>query len=96
VTPFIQSLIANQEQKVDKIPIKEAVKPFKPVIPKSPPQAIPIPQKDQLHPIPPNIISDSHIQLPIHNKHLHHKHLQNMIQPQTPTITKPKIMIQKF
>ena len=33
MTPFIQSLISNQAQKVDRIPIKDAVKPVNPVIP---------------------------------------------------------------
>ncbi len=91
MTPFIQSLISNQSQKVDRIPINDAVKPVNPVIPEPIPQAIPIPQKDQSHPIPPNIITDSNIQLPIHNKHIHHKNLQNMIQPQVPKIKPPKI-----
>jgi hypothetical protein len=92
MTPFIQSLISNQAQKVDRIPIKDAVKPVNPVIPEPPPQAIPVPQNDQSHPIPPDIIFDSDIQLPIHNKHLHHKHLQNIIQPQVPKIKPPKII----
>jgi hypothetical protein len=90
MTPFIQSLISNQAQKVDRIPMKDAVKPVNPVIPEPPPQAIPVPQKDQSHPIPSDIIIDADIQLPIHNKHLHHKHLQNVVQPETPIITKPK------
>jgi hypothetical protein len=92
MTPFIQSLISNQAQKVDRIPIKDAVKPVNPVIPEPIPQAIPVPQKDQSHPIPPDIIIDSDIQLPIHNKHMHHKNLQNMIQPQVPQIKPPKII----
>jgi hypothetical protein len=92
MTPFIQSLISNQAQKVDRIPIKDAVKPVNPVIPEPIPQAIPVPQKDQSHPIPPDIIIDSDIQLPIHNKHIHHKNLQNMIQPQVPQIKPPKII----
>ena len=50
MTPVIQSIIANQAQKVDRIPIKEAVKPVNPVIPKPPPQVIPVPT-DQSHPI---------------------------------------------
>ena len=58
MTPFIQSLISNQAQKVDRIPIKDAVKPVNPVIPEPIPQAIPVPQKDQSHPIPPDILID--------------------------------------
>jgi hypothetical protein len=73
MAPMIQSIISNQAQKVDGIPIKEAVKPLNPVIPKPPPQTIPVPQTDQSHPIPPEIIMDSDIQLPIHNKHMNHK-----------------------
>jgi hypothetical protein len=75
MTPVIQSIIANQAQKVDRIPIKEAVKPLNPIIPKPPPQTIPNPQTDQSHPIPPEIIMDSDIQLPMHNKHMDHKNL---------------------
>jgi hypothetical protein len=88
MTPVIQSIIANQAQKVDRIPIKEAVKPVNPVIPKPPPQVIPNPQTDQSHPIPPEIIMDSDIQIPIHNKHMDHKNLQKEIKPQVPQ-TKP-------
>jgi hypothetical protein len=33
MTPLIQSLISNQAQKVDRIPIRDAVKPVNPVIP---------------------------------------------------------------
>ncbi len=76
MTPVIQSIIANQAQKVDRIPIKDAVKPVNPVLPKPPPQAIPIPKKDQSHPIQPEIIIDSDIQLPLHNKHMDHKNSQ--------------------
>ena len=65
MTPMIQSIIANQPQKVDRIPIKEAVKPVNPIIPKPPPQTIPNPQTDQSHPIPPEISMDSNIQIPI-------------------------------
>jgi hypothetical protein len=89
MTPFIQSLISNQAQKVDSI--EDAVKPVNPVIPEPIPQAIPMPEKDQSHPIPPDIIIDSNIQLPIHNKHIHHKYLQNMIQRQIPITIKPTI-----
>ncbi len=46
MTPVIQSIIANQAQKVDRIPIKDAVKPINPVVIKPPPQAIPVPQTD--------------------------------------------------
>ena len=46
MTPFIQSLISNQ-QKVNRIPISEGdVKPVNPINPKTPTQAIPIPQDD--------------------------------------------------
>jgi hypothetical protein len=89
MTPVIQSIIANQAQKVDRIPIKEAVKPVNPIIPKPPPQVIPVPT-DQSHPIPPEIIMDSDIQIPIHNKHMDHKNLQKEIQPQVPKIKPPK------
>jgi hypothetical protein len=51
MTPFIQSLISNQAQKVDRIPIKDAVKPINPVVPQPIPQSIPVPQV-QSHPIP--------------------------------------------
>ena len=91
MTPLIQSIISNQAQKTDKIPIKDTVKPLNPVIPEPPPQPIPIPQKDQSHPIPPEIIIDSNFQIPMHNKHMHHKNLQNQLQPQTPIIKPPKI-----
>jgi len=97
MTPLIQSIISNQAQNVP--PIKEAVKPLNPnvkgpmaqpiAMPQQSDQSNPIPQKNQ-PPIPPEIIIDSNIQLPIHNKHLQHKNLQNQIKPQTPIITKPK------
>ncbi len=46
MTPFIQSIISNQ-QKVSRIPISEGdVKPVNPINPKTPTQAIPIPQDD--------------------------------------------------
>jgi hypothetical protein len=89
MTPMIQSIIANQAQKVDRIPIKEAVKPVNPIIPKPPPQVIPVPT-DQSHPIPPEIIMDSDIQIPIHNKHMDHKNLQKEIKPQVPKTKPPK------
>ena len=58
MTPLMQSIISNQMQKVDRIPVKDAVKPINPVIPEPIPQAIPIPQKDQSHPIPPELITN--------------------------------------
>jgi len=90
MTPLIQSLISNQAQKVDRIPIKDAVKPVNPVLNKPPPQAIPISQKDHSHPLPPEILIDSDFQLPIHNKHMDHKNLQKIVQPQVPKIKPPK------
>ena len=46
MTPFIQSIISNQ-QKVNRIPISEGdVKPVNPINPKTPTQAIPISQGD--------------------------------------------------
>ena len=96
MTPVIQSIIANQAQNVnripntsnqvqtvDKIPMKD-VKPINPNIPEPPPQTIAVPQNDQSHPIPPDIIIDSDINTPIHNKHMYHKNLQKEIKPQTP------------
>jgi hypothetical protein len=71
MTPFIQSLISNQAQKVDRIPIKEAVKQVNPVIPKPPPQTIAVPQTDQSHPIPPEIIT--YMNLPIQSKETQQK-----------------------
>ena len=90
MTPFIQSIISNQAQKVDRIPIKDAVKPVNPVIPEPPEQYKPNPQTDQSHPIPPEILIDSNIQISIHNKHMNHKNLQKEIQPQVPKIKPPK------
>jgi hypothetical protein len=90
MTPMIQSLISNQAQKVDRIPIKDAVKPVNPVLNKPPPQAIPISQKDHSHPLPPEILIDSDFQSPIHNKHMDHKNLQKIVQPQVPTIKPPQ------
>jgi hypothetical protein len=90
MTPFIQSLISNQAQKVDRIPIKDAVKPVNPVIPEPPEQYKPNPQTDQSHPIPPEILIDSNIQIPIHNKHMDHRNLQKEIQPQVPKTKQPK------
>jgi hypothetical protein len=73
MTPLMQFILSNQLQKVDRIPILDAVKPINPVIPEPIPQAIPIPQKDNSHPIQPEIINDSNFQSPIHNKHMDHK-----------------------
>ena len=87
MTPLIQSLISNQAQKVDRIPIRDAVKPVNPVLNKPPPQAIPISQKDQSHPIPPDIVD---VQSPIHNKPINQKNLQKIVQPQVPKIKPPK------
>ena len=54
MTPFIQSIISNQ-QKVSRIPISEGdVKPVNPINPKTPTQAIPIP-KDDVKPVNPVI-----------------------------------------
>ncbi len=58
MTPFMQSIRSNQAQKVERIPIQDAVKPVNPDIPKPPPQTILILQKDPSHPIIPEIISD--------------------------------------
>jgi hypothetical protein len=58
MTPFIQSLISNQAQRVDRIPIRDAVKPVNPLIPEPIPRHTPISQKDQAHLIPPEIISN--------------------------------------
>ena len=91
MTPFIQSIISNQAQKVSRIPISEGdVKPVNPVIHKPPPQTIPVPQTDQSHPIPPEIIMDSNISSLIHDKHTHNKNLQKEIKPQVPKINQPK------
>lgn len=102
MTPFIQSLISNQAQRVDRIPTNPIntktppisqgdVKPINPVISEPIPQYVPNPQTDQSHPIPPEIIMDSNIDSSIHNKHMHHKNLQNQIKPQVPK--KPKKLI---
>ena len=54
MTPFIQSIISNQ-QKVNRIPISEGdVKPVNPINPKTPTQAISIP-KDDVKPVNPVI-----------------------------------------
>ena len=90
MTPLIQSLISNQAQKVDRIPIRDAVKPVNPVIPEPIPIYTPISQKDHSHPIPPEILIDSDFQLPIHNKHMNNKNLQKIVQPQVPKIKPPK------
>jgi hypothetical protein len=80
MTPFIQSLISNQAQKVDKIPIKDAVKPINPVVPQPIPQSIQVPQV-QSHPIPPEIIMDK---LPIQSKKTQKKIIQKEIKPEMP------------
>ena len=112
MTPFIQSLISNQAQRVDRIPVNPVnpvnpinpktppisqgdVKPVNPVIPEPIPQYVPNPQTDQSHPIPPEIIMDSNIDSSIHNKHMHHKNLQNQIKPQVPKIPQKKLRTQK-
>jgi hypothetical protein len=91
MTPVIQLVIANQAQKVDRIPIQEEVKPSsKTYKAKPPPRAIPIQQKDQSYPIQPEISIDSDIQLPIHDVYMDYKNLRNIVQPQTPKIKPPK------
>ena len=65
MTPYLQSLISNQAQNVNRIPQGWVdplgprapisggdVKPINPVIPKPKPQYVPNPQTDQSHPIP--------------------------------------------
>ncbi len=69
-------------QKVDRIPIKDAVKLITPVIPEPIPQAIPIPQKDQSHPIPPELTSN--MNLPIESIQTHQKLIKKIIKPQNP------------
>jgi hypothetical protein len=78
----IQQVTTNISTNKDKI--KDQIKPINPVIPEPIPQYVPNPQSDQSHPIPPDIIIDSNISTPIHNKHMAHKNLKNIIQPQTP------------
>lgn len=94
MTPFIQSIISNQAQKVDKTPIpsnpkkppqaisQDDVKPVNPVIPKPIEKYTPNPQTDQSHPIPPEIIMDSNISSSIN--------LEKEIKPQMPKLPKPK------
>jgi hypothetical protein len=82
MTPLMQSIISNQMQKVDRIPVKDAVKPINPVIPEPIPQAIPIPQKDQSHPIPPELITN--MDLPIPSKQTQQKLIKKTIKPQSP------------
>ena len=90
MTPLMQSIISNQLQKTDRVSITDAVKPVNPIIPETIPQYTPISQKDQSHPIPPEIIMDSNISSLIHDKHTQNKILQKEIKPQAPIITKPK------
>lgn len=94
MTPFIQSIISNQAQKVDRTPIpsnpkkppqaisQDDVKPVNPVIPKPIEKYTPNPQTDQSHPIPPEIIMDSNISSSIN--------LEKEIKPQMPKLPKPK------
>jgi hypothetical protein len=82
MTPLMQSIISNQMQKVDRIPVKDAVKPINPVIPEPIPQAIPIPQKDQSHPIPPELITN--MDLPIPSKQTQQKLIKKTNKPQSP------------
>ena len=90
MTPFIQSIISNQ-QKVSRIPISEGdVKPVNPVISQPKPQYTPNPQTDQSRPIPPEIIMDSNVSSSIHDKHTQNKNLQKEIKPQVPKINQPK------
>jgi len=46
------------------------------------------PQTDQSHPIPTELMIDSNISNPIHNKHTQHKQAVQEIKPQVPTNTK--------
>ena len=77
MTPFIQSLISNQAQRVDRIPIRDAVKPENPVIPEPIPRYTPISQKDQSHPIPPEIIAN--MNSPIQSKETQQKIIRNKL-----------------
>ena len=81
MTPFIQSMISNQianrptnqPKQPEKIKEKD-VTPVNPVITKPIEQPAVNPQTDQSHPIKPDdVIIDTDIQLPIHNKHIQHK-----------------------
>ena len=90
MTPFIQSIISNQ-QKVSRIPISEGdVKPVNPVISQPKPQYTPNPQTDQSRPIPPEIIMDSDVSSLIHDKHTQNKNLQKEIKPQVPKYQRNK------
>jgi hypothetical protein len=53
MTPFIQSFISNQAQMVDRIPIRDAVKPVGPIMPEPIRRYTPTSQKDQSHSVPP-------------------------------------------
>ena len=75
-------MISNQTQKVDRIPINDAVKPVNPVIPEPIPKYTPISQKDQSHPIPPEIITN--MNSPIQSKATQQKIIKKEIKPQTP------------
>jgi hypothetical protein len=78
----IQQVTTNISTTKDKI--KDEIKPINPVIPKHIPQYVPNPQTDQSHPISPDIIIDSNISTPIHNKHMQHKQNIQDIIPQLP------------
>ncbi len=82
MTQFIQSRISNQAQKVDTIRFQEAVKPVYPVIPEPRRQTIPILQKDQSYPIPPEIITN--MNSPIQNKETQQNIIKKEIKPQAP------------
>jgi hypothetical protein len=72
--------------------IKEEIKPVNHVIQKPIEQYVPHPQTDQSHPLViPNLIIDSNITTPIHDKHIQHKQNIQDIKPQLPKeIKKPK------
>ena len=80
MTPFIQSMISNQianrptnQPTAGKIKEKD-VTPVNPVITKPIEQPAVNPQTDQSHPIKPDdVILDTDIQIPIHNKHTQNK-----------------------
>ncbi len=74
----IQQVTTNISTTKDKI--KDEIKPINPVIPEPIPQYVPNPQSDQSNPIPPDILIDSNISTPIHNKHMAHKNLKKEVQ----------------
>ena len=66
----------------DKEKIKEEIKPINPVIKEPMEQYVPHPQTDQSHPlVTPELIIDSNISTPIHNKHMQHKQNIKEITP---------------